>query len=114
MHNDGWTTTTTKWHSNNNTWTEKMNWDICSDVLPNTGIWWPRPVQHYPFRSSSYAVRCTPPLVLVSGGQDEYYVIHLGDAHMQWDAQSTTTPGEFDMWKNADISRLDVPPANPT
>ena len=34
--------------------------------------------------------------------------------YSNWVVQSTTTPGEFDMWKNADVPRSDVPPTNQT
>ena len=47
MHNEGWTTTT-KWHSNNDTYMQKMNWHTFTQMYP--------------------------PQVEASGGQEEYYI----------------------------------------
>ena len=63
MHNEGWTTT--KWHSNNNTYIQKMNWDIFAQMYPP--LIEPRATKPYYTMSIWHVdkciwtqVRCTP------------------------------------------------------
>ena len=86
------------------------------------------PGQFHMWKNANVPSSDVPPPTISPSGTEPYYtrsVCHVEECvctqvrctpSPQWNlvVQSPTTPGQFDMWKNADIPRSDVPPIDPS
>ena len=75
------------------------NADVPRSDVPPPPLIKPRGTQHYYTRSVWHVAECRHTQVRCTPSPQLNQVV-----------QSPTTPGQFDMWKNADVPRSDVPP----